>query len=321
MRHIICFRSFLLLLGCFIILPAASAVQATGDKVFNFAVGWRVDSAQSENVMQLGTVYQCPTGWCAIIEEYSGQQNLPRVRLKYRHSMQADTGAQGCTDEYLTSVKGKRSVEIKAELKSAGSGYVLELGKYRYVWDKDLEKSAGYLLKEAGEVISGARQYSQQVGFSYWSDDIQETHFERSQYNAHFDGKIAHKDSLKGASDDWKEARTSIDFRKFSASTNGSPVLGLTVDGHPEVLKRMRTPVKVHQSVLPPTSHKRDRLRFFNHEYGHDFNANGCFDEFGHNKFMLPILHNNIVQGFVFVEYTHDKFDGIPMISIGRYNR
>lgn len=320
-RFVACFCGSWLLLVWIIIVPVVAAAQARGNEVFNFAVGWRVDSALSENVMQLGTVYPCPTGWCAMVEVYSGKQNLPRGRLNYRHGMQADTHAQGCTDEYLTTVKGARSAELKVQLRSAGSGYVLEAGRYRYVWSPDLEKPAGYLLKEAGEIASGGLQYSQPVGFSYWSDDTRETHFERSQYNGHFDGKIAHKDALKGVSDDWKETRTSIDFRKFSVSTDGSPVLGLTTGGHPEVLKRMKKPVKVHQSVLPPSNHKGDRLRFFNHEYGHDFNANGCFDEFGHNKFMLPVVRENSVQGFVFVEYTYDKFDGVPMISVGRYHR
>lgn len=320
-QFVACLRGSWLVLGWLIIGPVVAAAQERDNEVFNFAVGWRVDSAWSENVLQLGTVYSCPTGWCAVVEEYSGRLNLPRRRLNYRHGMQAETHAQGCTDEYLTTIKGARSAELKAQLRNTESGYVLEAGRYRYVWSHDLEKPAAYLLKEAGEIAPGGRQYLQPVGFSYWSDDAQETHFERNQYNGYFDGKIAHKDTLAGVRDDWKVTRTSIDFRKFSVSTDGSPVFGLTTGGHPEVLKRMKKPVSVHQSLLPPSNQTGDRLRFFNHEYGHDFNANGCFDEFGHNKLMLPVLHENSVKAFVFVEYTYDKFDGVPMISVGRYHR
>lgn len=318
---IACLRAPWLVLVWLLIVPVVAAAQGKGNEVLNFSVGWRADSSRSENVLQLGTVYSCPTGWCVVVEEYSGSLNLPRVRLDYRHTMQADTHVEGCKDEYLTTVKGARSAELKAQLRNTGSGYVLEAGRYRYVWSRDPENPTGYLLQEAGEIAPGGRQYSQPVGFSYWSNDARETHFERTQYNGYFDGQIAHKDTLTGVRDDWNVTRTSIDFRKFSVAIDGSPVLSLTTGGHPEVLKRMKKPVSVHQSVLPPSNQTGDRLRFFNHEYGHDFNANGCFDEFGHNKVMLPVLHENSVVAFVFVEYTYDKFDGIPMISVGRYHR
>jgi len=36
---------------------------------------------------------------------------------------------------------------------------------------------------------------------------------------------------------------------------------------------------------------------------------------------MLPVLREDVVVAFVFVEYTHDKLDGVPMLSVGRYFR
>ena len=320
-EFIACLVAPLLVLVWLLIVPAVAAAQGMGNEVLNFAVGWRADSERPENVLQLGTVYSCPTGWCVVVEEYSGSLNLPRLRLNYRHTMQEDTHADGCKDEYLTTVKGERSEELKAQLRNTANGYVLEAGRYRYVWIRDSENPTGYLLQEVGEIALGGLQYSQPVGFSYWSDDARETHFERSQFNGYFNGKIAHKNTLAGVREDWKVTRTSIDFRKFSIATDGSTVLGLTTSGHPAVLKRMKKPVSVHQSVILPWNQAGYRLRFFNHEYGHDFNANGCFDEFGHNKIMLPILHNRDVIAFVFIEYTPDKLDGVPMLSVGHYFR
>ena len=83
----------------------------------------------------------------------------------------------------------------------------------------------------------------------------------------------------------------------------------------------MSKQISAHHSLLPPQNNSGDRLRYYNHEYGHDFNANGCFDEFGHNKLMLPILRNSAVIAFLFIEYTPDKLDGVPMLSVGRYFR
>jgi len=306
---------------CLAILPLVVAAQENGTEVLNFAVGWRVGSGQPENVLQLGTIYPCARGWCAVVEEFAGGLNLQRQRLSLRHTMRSDTHAVGCVDEYLTTVKGERTGELTAQLTQTGSGYVLEAGRYRYTLSSDPENQESYLLQDVGMIAKSGLQYSQPIGFAYWSDDARESPFERSQYNAYFDGVIAHKDTLTGVRVDWKVSRTSLDFRKFHSATDGSSVLGLTTSGHPEVLKRMNRTIGAHQSLLPPLNTTGERLRYFNHEYGHDFNANGCFDEFGHNKLMLPVLREDVVVAFVFVEYTHDKLDGVPMLSVGRYFR
>lgn len=303
------------------ITPLLASAQGGENEVLNFAVGWRVDSRQQENVLQLGSVYPCPTGWCVVVEEYSGKLNLPRQRLNYKHAMRVATQTERCTDESLTTVRGTQSPALMAVLTQTASGYLLKAGRYRYSWRIDPVSPAAFVLHEAGPNGAGEANYSQPVGFAFWSDDARNTLFERNRYNTYFDGNIAHKNTLMRVRDDWQVTRTSLDFRKFSAAANGSSVLGRTTSGHPEVLKRLKKPVEVHHSVLPPMAATGDRLRFFNHEYGHDFNANGCFDEFGHNKIMLPVLQDNAVAAFVFVEYTHDKFDGVPMLSVGRYFR
>jgi hypothetical protein len=124
-----------------------------------------------------------------------------------------------------------------------------------------------------------------------------------------------------GPQDEWQRSRTSIDFRMFGSGDGSSPVLSMTRDGHPDVLKRYRKKVQVQHSVLPPTDPSGSALRYFHHEYGHDFNANGCFDEFGHNKLMLPVVRDDAVVAFLFLEYTTDELDGVPMLSVGRYFR
>lgn len=57
-------------------------------------------------------------------------------------------------------------------------------------------------------------------------------------------------------------------------------------------------------------------------EYGHDFDMDGCFNEQGHNKFMLPVSDSaGQVTALVYVEYTSDLKRGFPMLSVGRYHR
>jgi hypothetical protein len=277
-----------------------------------------VDKDQPENVLVLGSIYPCPPGWCAIVEEFPGHLNLHRQQLDYRHGMKQNSHAKNCTDEFLTTIHG---AELPAKLKVDGDETIIETGGYRYVWRKDQVVKTGFLLSDVVVTAPIAVPYSQPVGFLFASDDARDIRFERGQFNAYFEGNLAHKNMLKGVQDDWELSRTSLDFRKFSVATALSPVLGLTQSGLPDVLKRYKKPFEAHHSILPPQGESRDHLRFFNHEYGHDFNANGCFDDFGHNKMMLPIVSNNLISAFVFVEYTYDKKDGVPMLSVGRYFR
>lgn len=305
----------------FALISATAWSEGEKDRVLNFSAGWRVDSLLPENILQLGSLYSCGSGWCVDIEEFRGSLNISRQRLDRRHGMQADTGSRNCTDEYLTTISGARSIALTAKLQKTKTGYLLEAGRYQYVWILDPKNPSGLLLQGIEELSPEGMQYSQPVGFAYWSDDFRNIRFERSQYDAYFDGDIAHKNMRMGVGDDWQITRTSMDFRKFTADANDPQILGLTQSGMPEVLKRMKKQIKVHHSVLPPLDTMTGQLRFFNHEYGHDFNANGCFDEFGHNKLMLPVVQNNSIVAFVFAEYTHDKQDGVPMLSVGRYFR
>lgn len=313
--------SFVIFLS--LLLPiSAFAENATLDgKSFIFSTGWRSDSVNPENVLQLGIIYPCSQGWCADVEEYLGHLNVSRQKLPYRHGMGKDTNAKGCTDEYMTTIRGTRMKELTVELQKTDNSYVMEIGRYRYKWISEAKNSVGFVLQEIAETTLGDAQFSQPEGFAYWSEGIRDSDFERNQFNAFFHGNIAHKDTLTGVSADWKLSSTSLDVRKFHDSVDSSPAIGLTVAGKPEVLKRMKTAISAYHSILPPLKLDGDHFPIFNHEYGHDFNANGCFDEFGHNKLMLPVLKNDLIQAFVFVEYTHDKLDGVPMISVGRYYR
>ena len=97
--------------------------------------------------------------------------------------------------------------------------------------------------------------------------------------------------------------------------------MGFDQPALPEIVRKYNKPMMwAHHSVLPPHANVR-RLNYLLHEYGHAFNPNGCFDEFGHNNLLLPVHHGGAVSGFVYIEYSPDKRDGVPMISVGRYFR
>lgn len=303
----------------------ASPAQGTAQNAFRpdhalyFAAGWRENEPSPQNMLQLGIVFRCGAAWCMEYEEFSGRDNLPRAPLPYRHEMAAPYGNHHCTDEHLTTIHGGIHSDVPAFIINGERGFVLRAGIYEYTWKRDPSPSGGFILDSA-RGSDNDLAFEQPVGFAYESDDQQGRQIRTGDLIAYFDGQIAHKNMLMGVVDDWSQKQSSIDFRKFRTSSL-SPVMGFDRPGLPDVVRKYNKPMMwVHHSVLIPQANS-GRLNYIIHEYGHDFNANGCFDEFGHNKLLLPVLHGGLIAALVYIEYSPDRRDGVPMISVGRYFR
>ena len=301
--------------------PAQGIGQDTlrNDHVLYFAVGWRVNEPLPQNLLQLGTLFRCGVAWCMEYEEFPGKDNLPRSPLPYRHEMDAPYGKDRCTNEHVTTIHGIIQSDLPAQVINEERGFVLRAGIYEYTWGRDTSPAGGFVLVNARGTGSDV-QFEQPVGFAYESEDQRGRQIRSGDLSGYFDGQIAHKDMLMGAMDDWSQKQSSIDFRKFRSSSI-QPLMGYDQPALPDVVRKYKKPMMwVHHSVLIPEANS-DRLNYVLHEYGHDFNANGCFDEFGHNKLLLPVLHGDLISAFVYIEYNPDTRDGVPMISVGRYFR
>ena len=289
------------------------------DHVLNFAVGWRVNESSPQNVLQLGAVFRCGVDWCMEYEEFPGKDNLPRAPLSYRHEMDAPYGAHRCTNEHLTTIHGFIRRDVPALLLDEEHVFTIRAGIYEYTWERDPSPAGGFVLVKARD-IGSEMLFEQPLGFAYESEDQRGRQIRPGDLSGYFDGQIAHKDMLMGAMDDWSKKESSIDFRKFTSSST-QPLMGWDIPALPDVVRYYKKPMMwIHHSVLTPQTGS-GRLNYILHEYGHDFNANGCFDEFGHNKLLLPVLHGDLISALVYIEYTPDKRDGVPMISVGRYYR
>ncbi|MGH7183772.1 MAG: hypothetical protein ACREJN_17600 [Nitrospiraceae bacterium] len=300
--------------------PAQGIAQDTlrSDHVLYFAVGWRVNEPSPQNVLQLGTIFRCGVVWCMEYEEFPGRDNLSRSPLPHRHEMEAPYGDGQCTNEHLTTIHGVTHRDVPAQVRDEEHGFVLQAGDYEYTWERDLSPAGGFVLVTARDIESEG-VFEQPVGFAYESEDQKGRQIRSGDLTGYFDGQIAHKDMTMGVMDDWSEQQSSMDFRKFRSSST-QPLLGFDQPGIPEAVRKYNKMMWVHHSVLLPQAIS-GRLNYILHEYGHDFNTNGCFDEFGHNKLLLPVLHSDLISALVYIEYTPDKRDGVPMISVGRYYR
>ena len=315
-------RIFLALaLAVSIALPAQGTAQDAlrPDHALYFAAGWRVNEPSPQNMLQLGIVFRCGDAWCMEYEEFSGEDNLPRSPLPYSHEMAAPYGNHHCTDEHLTTIHGGTHSELPAQVIDNDRGFVLRAGSYEYTWERDTSPAGGFVLVKARGTDNDV-VFEQPVGFAYESEDQTGRQIRPDDLSAYFDGQIAHKNMLIGVMDDWSQKQSSMDFRKFRISSI-SPVLGFDQPALPDVVRKYNKPMMwVHHSVLTPQANS-GRLNYILHEYGHDFNANGCFDEFGHNKLLLPVFDRGLIAALVYIEYSPDKRDGVPMISVGRYFR
>ncbi len=304
-----------------IALPLQGIAQdaLTNDHVLYFAVGWRANDPLPQNVLQLGAVFRCGIGWCLEYEEFHGRDNLPRSPLGYRHEMDAPYGKDRCINEHITTIHGVIHRDVPALVLDEERSFILQAGDYEYTWERDTSPAGGFVLVKA-RGIDGDVVFEQPVGFAYESEDQKGRQIRLGDLIGYFDGQIAHKDMLMGIMDDWYQKQSSIDFRKFKSSST-QPLMGWDIPALPDVVRKYKKPMMwVHHSVSPPQSIS-SRLNYILHEYGHDFNANGCFDEFGHNKLLLPVLHGNLISAFVYIEYNPDSQDGVPMMSVGRYFR
>lgn len=283
-----------------------------------YAVGWRINDPSPQNVLQLGIIFRCGADWCVEFEEFPGKDNLPRMPLPYRHEMVAPYGKHRCSDGYFTTVHGKVYTDVRARLVHADRRLSVGTERYEYTWERDTSPAGGYVLVKARDIGSDVA-FDQVVGFAYESEDQMGRQIRLGDLNAYFNGEIAHKNTRMDVKDDWSQKQSTIDFRKFRYS-HDSQLMEYDLPGLPDVVRRFNKPVWVHHSVLAAPAVSA-RLSYILHEYGHDSNANGCFDEFGHNKLLLPVSHGGLISALIYIEYTHDKLDGVPMMSVGRYFR
>lgn len=303
-------------------LFACTSISAFGkdandqSQVITYSAGYRIVGANAHNVVELGIITSCGQALCMKYARYDGEKNIPRVPTEYRHAMRAPFRSPKCHDELIATIIPSEAGEAKVKFNPESDGFSIETDLFNFRWRADPKLTDAYVLAEITQSDNVSR-FDQVEGFAFTSHTQVIGSIKATQLAAHFNGEIYHKDTLMGVADDWKFSSSSIDFRHFTVSDTGE-VLMMSQPGHPDVIKRVGKPLWVQNSII--LARGQSPIAPLVQEYGHDFNMNGCFDEFGHNKLLLPIGGEaNAIRAFVYIEYSPDKFDGVPMISIGRY--
>lgn len=309
-------RVGLMLVLMFPALPARvhAAELFSGNEVLQYAVGYRVAAPRLQNVVELGTLYRCKTGYCVDRQVFEGRLNLPVSNLPYKHQLKAPYRSPKCQDGPIRIVRGDFSHSLANMVSLLDERRLqVRVAGLQYDWERDGDAASGYRLVDIAR-DQGAEPLDQVVGFAFAGQRLSGV-LMPEQLMPRYAGEMFHKDMRMTPSDDWRAQSSSLLAERFR-KVSGAPVLTLSNLGKPEVSERAKRDIWVgNDLVLAPESEGGALVQ----EYGHDFNANGCFDERGHNKQILPVLRDGKVMAMVYVEYTPDIRDGVPMISVGRY--
>lgn len=297
----------------------AAAVAAPAlPAVLTFSAGYQTGGDKPGNVVELGVVYRCGSGTCMDTRRFDSARLLPRSFTPYRHRMQAPYRRPDCRDGQVGVVEPDRRDHEEVRLVEEENGFAVVTPTARYRWIADSAVADGYSLSAVVRHEQGV-PLQQVVGFAFQSARVSTGDLDRSQLAPRYRGEIHLKTAEMGALQPWRHRSSTMNFRLFDAAADG-PLLHLSQPGTAAVVQKYGKQMWVHHTVVLARSD--DPVAPVLHEYGHDFDMDGCFNEQGHNKFMLPVADPaGQVSAFVYVEYTSDLRRGFPMLSVGRYYR
>jgi hypothetical protein len=308
-------RALALVLGCLLGSSALADENPKLPAVFTFSAGYKTDAPEPENVVELGVIKKCgKDAWCLDLDRYDSAKMLPRVPTRYFHNMHAPYGNGTCLNGPVMTYKGTIDAGIKVAFQPTADGFSVAWGDFRYRWVADPKVRDGYTV---AEISYKQAPLEQAVGFAFASDREIRGDLTKADLAYYYKGEIYHKTALTRVDGAWSYSGSSFDFRPYDEADNGKLLLR-TLPGDASVVKKYGKPMWVQSSIV--LARGGNSLAPIIQEYGHDFTMDGCFNEFGHNKMMLPAGRDG-VTALIYVEYTPDKERGFPMLSVGRYYR
>ena len=191
----------------------------------------------------------------------------------------------------------------------------ITINKQTYEWGAEDGGESSYKLRSIRDNAIN-QDLPLAVGFAYLSKNQNApVKLKKENFLPYYRGDIYHKNNYAVAKTSWELQSTGLKISIFSESNNGDFL------NYSSVGTIKNKGVWVGNGIL--LNHNKKSSNTIYQDLGHDFNKNGCYDEFGHNKVILAAYNSDtpsIVRNMVYIEYSY-AFDGFPLLSVGRYYR
>lgn len=272
-----------------------------------FALGYGTNDLPMNNFVAIGTYAFDGGSVAAEFAEFDALANRKPHKASVRHEMRAPYGRGACTNKLIDLPTESARRAVRGVWSAEGDALRLRLGTLAYEWNPEEGVEGSYLLSR---VTDGTRELPLAVGFAYVSQGTVPARLTKESFLPWYDGEIYHKDNHAVAETPWKLMPSGLKISAFTGREGGN-VLSFAIPGR-------IAGTWVQNSIL--LNHGEPAPVFYQ-DLGHDFNRNGCFDEYGHNKVLLGAWDagGGAPRRIVYVEYSYAA-DGFPLLSVGRYH-
>lgn len=274
------------------------------DSFMLFALGYKSADSQTDRI-SIGSYTITKNKLAADAKEYDAILNSKPAMLSEKNAMSAPYGNGNCQNRSVEIPTFTNHIQVNGSFIDDGTITVLLKG-LKYVWKRDSDHIGFYILDSVSDSKGNVMDHA--VGYAFNTESSLDT-LSKTNFFPTYSGNIFHKNARKTINDDWEKQSTMLKPSMFTAHGN---LLEYDSEGSVKLAK----PVWSHNTLA--LNQSNDKREIYN-DYGHDFNRNGCYDEYGHNKVILAGLNkSSMIDKMVFIEYSYNH-DGYPMLSVGRY--
>lgn len=307
--------------SCFLalsIMSLSTPSQADSPKLIGgqmvFAVGYGTPGQSMNNYVLIGDYTFNEQSFVAEYKKFDANADLKPKKAALHHKLEALYGKHACEDKIIDIPSESAERSVKGTWQIDGKILKLTIDTQTYEWEAEDGGESGYKLRSIRDNAIN-QDLPLAVGFAYLSKN-QNTpaKLKKDNFLPYYRGDIYHKNNNAIAKTPWEFKPSGLKVSAFSESNNGN------VLSYSSVGSVGNKGAWVGNSIL--LNHNKKSSYTIYQDLGHDFNKNGCFDEFGHNKIILAAFNDAsmIIRNMVYIEYSY-TFDGFPMISVGRYYR
>lgn len=278
-----------------------------------FAIGYETTGKAVNNNVLIGSYTFKKQSFLAEYKEFDANANLKPKKGAFRHNLKAPYGKHACENRTIEIPSESAIKSVEGTWHIEGNSLKLTIDTQTYEWDIEVDEGS-YKLRNIRDNAT-KQDLPLAVGFAYVSENqTARVKLKKENFLPYYRGDIYHKNNFATAQTPWEFKPSGMKVSVFAESDNGD-TLHYSSRGKAESKGAW-----IGNSLLLNQDEKSSYIIY--QDLGHDFNKNGCYDEFGHTKIILA-AHNassTTIHNMVFIEYSY-AFDGFPLISVGRYYR